>query len=391
VTLITRQTCIPADDWGLGQNKDSENRMFSRPNFVLARFTLAVLFFASSLPASAGRAWAKTDVAEKIAQFKEDDDVASLEFSPDGRAIAVGTFVTLQIHLWQWQGSPRIKQTFSKPPVVLDYTPGDGIRYSPDGRFLAVSHGLAKEADGRGVVRVFDAQKGVVLREIADPLGGGLYSRIAFTPDGKFLVRSYDSDKPSGRNQFIVLSTDTWNEIWGLRTMPLNVISLALSADGKLAALGGITLGPGVVHNALILIVDLGEKRVVRTIDNAFAPENRVERVAWNPDGIHLAAGGIVGGTYSGPDAVRIYDVSTGALVATEKASSAHISALRYTPDGKYLIESGIGKSIRIWDASHQNLLQELPDRHAYAITVSRDSAYLATGDGANVEIWKLQ
>jgi WD40 repeat protein len=335
--------------------------------------------------------WGSSLVARKVAQFSEDDDVASLEFSPDADKIAVGTFVTLHIHIWKWADGPRIKQTFNKPPVVLDYTSKDGLRYSPDGRLLALSHGLAAEADGSSVARVFDATTGSVVRDIADPQGGGIYSRIAFTPDGKFLVRSYDSDKPSGRNQFMVLSTDTWNELWGIRTMPLYVETLAVSADSKLAALGGITLGPGIVHNAQILIVDLAEKRVVRTIDNAFPPEGRVTQVAWNPDGVHLAVGGIVGGTYSRPDAVKIYDVSTGGVVATEKAASASISALRYTPDGRYLIESGIGKSVRIWDGAHQNLLQELPNGQANAIAVSRDGSDLAVSNGAHVEIWKLR
>ena len=114
-------------------------------------------------------------------------------------------------------------------------------------------------------------------------------------------------------------------------------------------------------------------------------------QVAWNPDGIHLAAGGIVGGTFSGPYAVRIYDVSTGTLVATESAASASILALRYTSNGKYLIESGIGKSVRIWDGAHQNLLQELPNGQANAIAVSRDGSDLAVSNGAHVEVWKLR
>jgi WD40 repeat protein len=359
---------------------------------MFSRFTLTLIVAQFSLFLAASNVvWGGTIVARKIAQFGEDDDVASLEFSPDSRELAVGTFVSLHIHIWKWADGPRIEQIFNKPPVVLDYTSKDGLRYSPNGSLLAVSHGLAPEADGSGVVRVFDAKTGAVVRDIADPQGGGIYSRIAFTPDGKCLIRTYDSDKPAGRNQFMVLSTDTWNELWGLKTMPLNVTTFAISADGKLAAVGGITLGPGVVHDAQILIVDLAEKRVVRTIDHAFPPENEVVQVAWNPDGIHLATGGIVGGTFSGPDAVRIYDVSTGTLVATESAASASILALRYTSNGKYLIESGIGKSVRIWDGAHRNLLQELPNGQANAIAVSRDGSDLAVSNGAHVEVWKLQ
>lgn len=347
--------------------------------------SVCCLIFASNL------ASAKSMVAHKVAEFKEDDDVASLEFSPNSHEIAVGTFVTLHIHIWNWSSSPRIEQTFSKPAVVLDYISSDGVRYSSDGRSLAVAHSLASENDGRGVVRIFDTKTGGVVHTLAEPLGGGAYSRIAFSEDGKFFIRSYDSDKPPGRNQFMVYSADTWEELWGLRVSPLNVMSLAVSANSKMAAVGGVTLGPGIVHNAQILVVDLIQKRVTRTIDDAFSRENKVTQIAWNPDGVHLAAGGITGGTFSGTDAVRIYDTSTGGVVAQEKAPTANVLALRYTPNGKYLIECGIGSSVRIWDGSHQNLIQELPNRHAYALAVSRDSSYLAVSDGAHVEVWKFR
>jgi WD40 repeat protein len=336
-------------------------------------------------------ALAAKNVAEKIAVFKEEDDVASLEFNADSNELAVGTFVTLPIHFWAWKGSPHVARSVSKPHVVLDYTSKDSIRYSPDDKFVAVAHGLAPAVEGGGVVRMFDASTGSIIKDFAEPSGGGIYSRIAFSKDQQLFLRSYDSNAPANRNQLIAYRIATWEELWGLRIAPLNVISMAISSDGRFAALGGITLGPGVVHNAQILIVDLEEKRVVRTIDHAFPAENRVEQVAWNPDGIHLAVGGIVGGTFAGSDAVRIFDISSGQIVSRESASPADISFLRYTPDGKYLIEGGFKSSVRIWDGTHQKLIQELPNRHANALAVSRDSSYFAVSDGARVEVWKFR
>ena len=329
-------------------------------------------------------------VAKRVAAFREDDDVSSLEFSPNDDELAVGTFVTLHINLWAWKASSKIVRTFLKPPVVLDYTSNDAIRYSPDGKWLAISHGRAPASDGRGVVRIFDASTGSVVRDFAEPLGGGIYSRVAFSAAEQLFLRSYDAASPPNRNQFIAYRTGTWEELWGLRIAPLNVISLAVSADGRFAALGGITLGPGVIHNAQILVIDLKERRIVRTIDNAFPAENSVKQVAWNPDGIHLAAGGIVGGTHAGFDAVRIFAVSTGELQTAERVPSGDVVALRYAPSGRYLVESGIGASIRIWDGSHKALLQEIPNTRNYAIAVSRDSRYLAVGDGAKVEVWEF-
>jgi WD40 repeat protein len=328
-------------------------------------------------------------VAHKIAEFKEEDDVASLAFNPDSSQLAVGTFTTLNVHLWVWQGSSHIARTLLKPHGTADYLSGNGLRYSPDGRLLAVTHSLARDADGSGVVRIFNPASGEVVHSIAEPLGGGDRSEIEFSPDGRTLLRLYSNSTKTG-NQFIVHRVDTWEAVWGLTILPLSGMSLAVSPHGDMAAIGGITLGPGVVHNAQILIIDLTSRRITRTIDNAFPQENQVEQLAWSADGAHIAASGIVGGTYSIPDAVRIFDVATGAQVAGEPINPAHGFGLRYTRDGKYLIECGIAQTVRIWDAQHKALLQTIPAAHAYAIAVSRDGNYLAVGDGMRVTVWQL-
>jgi WD40 repeat protein len=197
---------------------------------------------------------------------------------------------------------------------------------------------LARDADGSGVVRIFNPASGEVVHSISEPTGGGDRSKIEFSPDGKTLLRLY-SNSTKTRNQFIVHRVDTWEAVWGLTILPLSGMSLAVSSHGNMAAIGGITLGPGVVHNAQILIVDLTSRRITRTIDNAFPPENQVEQLAWSADGTQLAASGIVGGSYSVPDAVRIFDVATGAQVAGEPV----FHRVCNSSDGSYLGRSAQG------------------------------------------------
>jgi WD40 repeat protein len=328
-------------------------------------------------------------VATKVAEFKEDDDVSGLEFSPDSKTLAVSTFITLHVHIWAWQGTSRIVRTLLKPRGTADYLSGDGLRYSPDGHLLAVVHGLANDADGSGVVRVFDPETGAIVHSIPEPLGGGDRTRIAFSPDGKFLFRTY-STATKNRDQFMVHRVGTWEAVWGLPTIPLDVMALAVSPVGDLAAVGGVTLGPGIPHVAQILIIDLKKRQIVRTINDVFPSENQVQQLAWNPDGVHLAASGIVGGSYSVPDAVRVFDVSTGLQVVGEPVNPAHVSGLRYAADGRYLVEAGVDRDVRIWDGQHRVLLQSIPARNANAIAISRDSAYLTFADAARVTIWKL-
>jgi WD40 repeat protein len=188
----------------------------------------------------------------------------------------------------------------------------------------------------------------------------------------------------------MVHGTDTFEQVWGLRIAPMYPRSLALSQDGQLAAVGGITLMPGVANTAQIVIVDLTARKIIRTINEAL-PQNDVQELAWHPDSIHLAAGGVVGEESDRADAVRIFDVSTGEIVSREGLGSAHIWALRYTRNGRYLVECGFGKTVRVWDGQHIHLIQEIPAKDCYALAVSRDSTSLAVSDGQKVTIWKLQ
>lgn len=177
---------------------------------------------------------------------------------------------------------------------------------------------------------------------------------------------------------------------------PLQPRSIAVSSDSRFAAIGGETylMDPGIKINPQILIIDLSARRIIRTIDGAFPNHNQVLTLAWNPDGKSLAAGGIVQGTFPGPDAVKIFDPENGKQIAGETVKdAAYVNGLAYTADGQYLIEGYIDGHVRIWDSQHTKLLQKIPvDDHFHTVmTVSRDSRYLAMGSGKTVLVYRLK
>jgi WD40 repeat protein len=363
---------------------------------------------AHSEPLSVGASHANNrqmTVATKVAEFKEDDDVVCLQFSPDNAQLAVSTGTTVHIHLWEWQGSARIERTLMKPPGTADVgISSECLRYSPDGRLLAAAHAIASDEYGASVVDIFDPRTGALIHKISEARLGGARTRIEFSPDGKLLVRTFDSDIRSKTGQFIVHRTDTWGVVWSMSRHPLDIHTLALTQDGKLAAVSGSTEGPGILRRAQILIIDLTERTVIRTCDQVFPPEVSVDIVAWNPDGIHLAAG-VYGAGTSGTggeivfpsEPVKIFDASTGEAVAVEAMDPTTVTGLRYTSDGRYLVESGLSTALRgagmarIWDGQHQTLLQEIPVKESFAMTISRDNRYLAISDQRHVSIWALQ
>lgn len=116
-------------------------------------------------------------------------------------------------------------------------------------------------------------------------------------------------------------------------------------------------------------------------------------RLDWSPDSANIAVAGARYGPASPDlDVIRIYDAQSGELVAHDLFGLPY-PAIRYTPDGKYIIESN-AEEIRIWDGQHRKLLQEIPydvKNFANALTVSRDGRYFAAGKNSKILVWEMK
>ena len=154
--------------------------------------------------------------------------------------------------------------------------------------------------------------------------------------------------------------------------------------------------------------MDLPQRAIVRTIQNTVDFDNG--HLAWSPDGAYITAIGRRGwdgskGVYtSGLDTTMIFDVQTGKQLAGEQFHDAAATkvfqdiegaSLRYTHDGKYLIESfwngrRSGRGVRIWDGQHRELLQEISGE-AIGLAVSRDGHYFAVSTYKQISVWQLK
>jgi WD40 repeat protein len=361
-------------------------RIFRRGTFLESAF-LCFIFTYSALAVS--------EPATKSAAFKESFVVGGMDFSPNGRELAInGMLAPPEVHIREWSTHPHITRV-----LHLDSLAGDGgaIRYSPDGALLAVGHFGDKQTTGINVIRIWNAQTGEIAHDLADSVGGSGAMSFAFSADGKFLVRTVERNGLPG-DYLAVHSSNNWEEMWGLPTLPFIPRTLALSPDGALLAVAGETAtlgpnGPPITLHPNIMIIDIGSRQIRRTIEDAFPDQNEIHTLAWSPDGKSLATGAIVQGSFKGPDAVKIFDPASGAVIASEPAQVAYVNGLAYSPDGRYLIEGYIDGHVRIWDSQHSKLLQKIQvDDHFHTVlTVSRDSKHLAIGSGKEVLIYELK
>ncbi len=277
------------------------------------------------------------EVAVKVAELPEqyNINVDGLDFSLDGKQLAVESGYEM-INIWDWQ-SGRIERTVEKVKGANSQLTTEPIRYSPDGRLLV---SCLMRGVGDVVVRVWDTQTWTVAHDITDPVGGGGCDAIGFSPDGKYLmwIKSLAYGFP-GDNLFIY-NTETWQKVWGLRTIPFQPKALAISPDGKSIALGGAVMDKGPMRQQ-IAIVDVAQRTIIRTI------ESNVDFVsghlAWSPDGAYITAIGRrawdgfanqgKGAFTGGQDTVMVFDTHNGKQIAGEQLEIAHAS-LRYTSDG---------------------------------------------------------
>ncbi len=311
------------------------------------------------------------------------NEIWSLVFSPDGKYLATGPAMGTNVRVWSWQGSSHIVQNLTIPSSTVTES---GLRFSPDGRLLAVGHDRWVNQDS--VVRIWNAESGVVDHEIHDPNGGGRPLSLAFSPGGQWMIR-LDGQMDPARPVDTVLaySTSTWEKVWGLRTYPFHPKTVEISPDGKFAAVGGDVIAPGVADDPTsILIIDLTKHVILRRIGT---PEmSGADHLAWSPDGKNIVAGGVIDGGYGG---IRLFDAISGRAIADESRQGGRISAVSYARDGAYLIVSRSGGGVEIWDGSLKTLLQEIPTKSAGATTVSQDGRYLAVVDFSRISIWELK
>ncbi len=276
----------------------------------------------------------------------------SLALSPDGQTLASAEGG--KIHLRDPATGKELRVL--SPPTANPRTLTEWIRFSPDGKTVAVA-----AATGNGV-HLVELATGKVIRTF--PHKHTVYA-AAFSPDGKLLaVGGHDREK---NNYFGRLwEVETGKELGRFPGGTRGIRTLAFSPDGKTLAVGG--------DDARLRLWDVAAGKVRRT----FPPDSyRIRSVAFTPDGKTVAAAG---------DSLRLYDPATGKerLRIDRRASSLHFSA-----DGKVLT-AAVSGSIHRWDpATGRQLTPQASDSVVDQILVTPDGRRVITrGQDGDGHLW---
>ena len=266
----------------------------------------------------------------------------------------------------------------------------DYIQYSPNGKLLAVV-----TYPGSGL-HLYNTQTLEKVHHIKPPEGFlkevvGLYSKcIAFSPDGKILVSGNESRNGKGNINLWDVATGTHKQM--LTAHSEGVYSVAFSPDGKILAGGGVErffVSDGEQLTKLTIgTIYLWNANTGHFLRHLTVHELGVVGVAFSPDGKTLASG-------NWDNTIRLWDVATGTHKQTLTANHSGMLGVSFSLDGKLLVSWGQWGGIFLWDASTGSLLHRLTRATSdtdglSGIALSPDGKTLASASGEGVRLWDV-
>lgn len=372
---------------------------------VVGLFALASLMAALIPRICAGNGPIATEVTELHTKWV----VGDMALSPDGAFLAIAQGDGVQV-----LDVARQRQVISSPGGSLPLGEHH-LDFSRDGRWIAYCD--ARRLDVFSTADWHATQR--ALRSQNEPL---ICLGASFSPDSSQLITMQSLDFIQAGSDVVSYDTTSWRVKSTIRLQPYiagrknfdgfngckeplapvedrilldskeprrffqpapELTGWSLSPDGRFLAIAGDkgmlcklkrgdTEPPFVDGKFYVAIVDLVDRTFVRVL------EGRTQSIDWSSDGRQLALGpgsGEWNGEAAGP--LRTVDRESGETGVTQATNENRV-LLRYTPDGKYLVEA-IGTQVEIWDASHTHVLQTI---HAepLCIAVSGDGRYLALG-----------
>lgn len=112
---------------------------------------------------------------------------------------------------------------------------------------------------------------------------------------------------------------------------------------------------------------------------------NVVLQNAWSPNGALMASAFSGAGPGYG-NVVYVWNTTTGKTLFTYRGHSTYITALAWSPNGKYIASCDASGTVQVWNATTGKLLVKLPVT-AQSLAWSPDSTRIVTGSDT-VQVW---
>ena len=296
--------------------------------------------------------------------------VWTLSFSPDGTRLLSGS----------QDGTIRLWDVGIRRPLIGHIGGVSSVAVSPDGHRIA-------SAGVDGTVRLWDADNG---RPVGKPLvdSDQPLSSVAFAPDGQRLA-------VAGADGMVRM----WNADTGMAVgAPINpgqgpLSSVAFSPDGRRLAIGGgdTSIGVSSDHDGTVQLWDV---QTFRPVGEPRKHGERVNSVAFSPDGNRIVSGGNEG---DNTGSVRLWDANTGQLIAATTIGEAQriVWAVAFSPDGRRVAAAGVDGFIQVLDAGRLERVGEPLKGHedrVVSLAYSPDGRTIASASrDETIRLWNVE
>jgi WD40 repeat protein len=319
-------------------------------------------------------AWARLGLSCRRAGLADAWPVAALKghvkpvhavcLSQDGTLAATGSW-DKTVRLWDVR-SGRCQHVLEAPDEVRS------VALTPDAQHVI--------GGTRGAVRVWQTHSGSQVCEIAEGAAA-----FAVSPDGQWLISGAGEVWHLATGRRLRGTTGYGRPLTDRLVGPS--CSLALSADGRLAATGVGKCDPAPSeHSFQVSTWDVATGRVLRRLQGH---TSSVNGVSFSVNG-KLLSGSI-------DVSLRLWDVRTGECLRTmlnnpEAATSQHpsweapfmVTSVCLSPDGRFGLSGSWDRSVRLWDVESGECLHVFHDhvRTVHSVSASADWRFVAAAAG---------
>ncbi len=111
---------------------------------------------------------------------------------------------------------------------------------------------------------------------------------------------------------------------------------------------------------------------------------NYISAITWSPDGKYIASA-------SGDHTVQIWDANTGTTLRTYRGHNSEVLAVAWSPNGQYIASGSLDSTVQVWQATTGILLYTYKGHSdaVFSLTWSPDSTRIVSaGNDGTMQVW---